>query len=68
MTKYFPGEGLWRGHVYSIDEDEDGEILYAVIYTDSDVEDMTESECMEAHTYYYHLESGKVSEWDVGDE
>ena len=59
---------LWRGHVYSIDEDEDGETLYSVIYTDGDVEDMNETECIQAITFYNDLESGRIDEWDVGEE
>ena len=67
MAKYFPGYGLWRGHVYEIDDD-DGELTYSVIYTDGDTEDYTPSECMKHVQMYCDLENGVLNEWEIGNE
>ena len=59
--------GLFRGHIFDIDEDElDGTVLYHIIYEDGDAEDMTESECRDCIEFYGKLESGEIKEWEIG--
>ena len=60
---------LFRGHVGDIDEDEnDGSVLYRIIYTDGDVEDLNEKECLECIEPDRKLESGEINEWEIGGD
>ena len=63
--------GLYRGHVFDIDEDEkDGSVLYHVMYEDNDSEDMSEAECRSCIDLYLYLqlEDGEINEWETGGD
>ena len=61
--------GLYRGHIVDIDEDEeDGTVLYRVLYEDGDHEDLNEVECQKAIDLYIKLETGEINEWEIGGD
>ena len=52
-----------------IDEDEeDGTVLYRVLYEDGDHEDLNEVECRKAIDLYIKLETGEINEWEIGGD
>ena len=60
--------GLFRGHVLDIDDEDEDDVLYSIIYEDGDGEDMNEEECRSAILLYKQLESGDIKEWEIGGD
>ena len=68
VTKVFDGR-LFRGHITGIDSDDDnGELLYTVVYENMDTEDLNPQECEKVTTLSADIKSGRVKEWKVDDE
>ena len=68
VAKVFDGR-LFRGHIACIDsDDDDGGLLYTVVYEDGDTEDFNPQECEKVVTLSDDIKSGRVKEWEVGDE
>lgn len=68
VTKVFDGR-LFRGHIAGIDsDDDDGGLMYTVVYEDMDTEDFNPQECEKVVTLSDDIKIGRVKEWEVGDE
>ena len=68
VTKVFDGR-LFRGHITGIDSDDDnGELLYTVVYENMDTEDLNPQECEKVTTLSADIKTGRVKEWKVDDE
>ena len=61
-------QGLFRGHIVDIDDDDPDDVLYNIFYEDGDAEDMNEEECRAAIDLYMKLESGEINEWEIGGD
>ena len=62
VTKVFNGK-LFRGHIECIDSDDDnGGLLYTVVYEDDDREDLDPQDCEEVVTLSDDIKSGRVKE------
>ena len=55
-------QGLFRGHIVDIDDDDPDDVLYNIFYEDGDAEDMNEEECRASVDLYMKLESGEINE------
>ena len=68
VAKVFSGK-LFKGHIECIDSDDDGGgLLYTIVYEDGDKEDLNPKECEEVVSFGDDIKSGRVIEWEVGDE
>ena len=54
---------MFRGHIECIDSDDDnGGLLYTVVYEDDDREDLDPQDCEEVVTLSDDIKSGRVKE------
>ena len=63
-------QGVFRGHIVDIDDDDHDDVLYNVLCEGGDAEDMNEEECGAAIDLYAYmkLESEEINEWEIGGD
>ena len=61
-------QGLFRGHIVNINDDDSNNVLYHVLCENVDAEDMNEVECRNTIILYMKIESGDINEMNASEK